>query len=56
VDKVVAAASFPRGASAVLLSLAGPAEECCRTAAARGIALRVWDLEDAAFPRLFSKR
>jgi uncharacterized protein (DUF58 family) len=56
VDKVVAAASFPRGASAVLLSLAGPAEECCRAAAARGIALRVWDLEDAAFPRLFSKR
>ncbi|HEX5136826.1 MAG TPA: DUF58 domain-containing protein [Planctomycetota bacterium] len=56
VDGVVAATPLPRGAVAILLSLAGPAEACRRAAAAKGIALRVWDLEDPAFPRLFSKR
>jgi uncharacterized protein (DUF58 family) len=56
VGAVVGAASLPRGAVALLLSLAGPAEDCRRLAAARGIALRVWDLEDAGFPQLFAKR
>jgi len=56
VDGVVAGTPLPQGAVAVLLSLSGPADGCRRAAAAKGVALRVWDLEDPAFPRLFSKR
>jgi uncharacterized protein (DUF58 family) len=55
-EAVLAAAPLPRGASALLLSLAGPADEAKRAAAARGIALRVWDLEDKGFGRLFARR
>ncbi len=54
-EGVLAATPLPRGAAAVLLSLAGPAEEAKRAAAARGIGLRVWDLEDKAFGRRFVK-
>ncbi len=56
VDGVVTAARLPRGAAVLLLSLAGPAEECRRLAAAKGVAVRVWDIEDPAFPRRFAKR
>jgi uncharacterized protein (DUF58 family) len=56
VEGVLAATPLPRGATLLLLSLAGPADECRRLAAAKGTALRVWDLEDAGFPRIFSKR
>jgi uncharacterized protein (DUF58 family) len=55
-EAVFASAPLPQGASAVLLSLAGPAEEARRAAASRGVDLRVWDLEDKAFGRLFAKR
>lgn len=56
VEDIVAGVALPRGAAALLLSLAGPAEGCRRIAGAKGVALRVWDLEDPAFPRVFSKR
>jgi len=56
IERTAANASLPRGATVLLLSLAGPAEESRRVAAARGVALRVWDLEDPSFGRLFVKR
>lgn len=56
VEEVLAAAQLPRGTAALLLSLAGPAEASRRAATSRGIALRVWDLGNPAFERLFVRR
>jgi len=56
VEAVLQAAPLPRGASAILVSLAGSAEEARHAAAARGLELRVWDVEDKAFGRLFARR
>jgi uncharacterized protein (DUF58 family) len=55
-EAALAPLDLPRGATALLLSLAGPAAECRRRAAARGVDLRVWDLEDPSFERLFVRR
>ncbi len=55
-EAVLKAAPLPRGAAAILLSLAGPGDEARRAAAGRGGELRVWDLEDKAFGRLFARR
>jgi len=54
--EVFTAADLPTGATALLLSLAGRADEVRRAAVARGIGLRVWDLEDPGFGRVFRKR
>jgi len=56
VETTLAGVQLPRGATALLLSLAGPADESRRLAAARGVALRVWDVDDPSFGRLFAKR
>ncbi len=55
-EAVLQGAPLPRGASAILLSLEGPAEDARRCAARRGVELRVWDVEDKAFGRLFARR
>jgi hypothetical protein len=53
---LVSGAPLGRRETALLLSLGGKAAAARRTAAGRGIRLRVWDVSDNRFSRYFVRR
>jgi uncharacterized protein (DUF58 family) len=55
VEAALPSAGVPAGSTALLLSLWGPAPSARRAAAARGVALTVWDVGDPGFGRIFGR-